>query len=79
MITKILRRIAVGFLIGLVQLYRHTISVVFPPSCRYTPTCSQYAIDALNKYGAIRGTVKAATRILRCHPYSHHSSYDPIK
>ncbi len=65
-------------LILLVHIYRNTIGLVLPASCRYTPTCSQYAIEAIKKYGPVKGTGKAAIRIMRCHPYSKHNSYDPV-
>jgi uncharacterized protein len=57
--------------IGLVYAYRYTLGLLFPPSCKYDPSCSQYAIDALRRYGAIRGSVLAGWRLLRCNPWSH--------
>lgn len=66
-------------LIGLVRGYRLLISPLLPfNQCRFLPTCSEYAIEALHKHGAWRGTGLAARRILRCHPYSKHSGYDPV-
>ncbi len=65
-------------LIALVKLYRYVISPLFPPSCRYVPTCSQYAIEAIRKYGAVRGGAMALWRILRCHPFSR-GGYDPVR
>lgn len=65
-------------LIGLINFYKRYISPNTVPKCKYTPTCSQYAIDAINKYGAIRGTLKAIWRILRCNPFSK-GGYDPVK
>lgn len=56
--------------------YQLIISPYFPSSCRYTPTCSEYAIQAVEKYGAARGLVLAAHRIARCHPWGGHG-YDP--
>lgn len=53
------------------------ISPFFPPSCRYTPTCSEYALEALTKYGAFKGTILSIKRIFRCHPY-HKGGYDPV-
>jgi uncharacterized protein len=50
--------------------YKRWISPVFPPSCRYVPTCSEYAIEAVERYGALRGLVMAAWRVLRCHPFA---------
>ena len=61
----------------LFKVYQNTFSLVFPPSCRYTPSCSQYAIDAVNKYGPFTGLYRAVKRLLRCHPFSTHNSYDP--
>ena len=63
-------------LIGLVRGYQLVISPHFPSSCRYTPSCSQYAILAIRKYGAAKGFVLAAHRILRCNPWGG-SGYDP--
>ena len=76
-VLRALRSVPVALLILLIQVYRNTFSLVFPPSCRYTPTCSQYAMDALRKYGVVSGLVRAGRRVLRCHPYSRHGSYDP--
>ena len=64
-------------LLLLILIYRNSLSLLFAPSCRYQPTCSQYAMDALNKYGLRRGVMLSARRIGRCHPYSRHSGYDP--
>jgi putative membrane protein insertion efficiency factor len=57
--------------IALVYGYRRLISPLFPGSCKFHPTCSQYAIDALRKYGLVRGSYLAARRLARCHPWSH--------
>ncbi len=64
-------------LIFLIKLYRNFISPLFPPSCRFTPTCSAYAIQAIEKYGALRGSMLAIRRILRCHPFNP-GGYDPV-
>ncbi len=58
------------FLIKLINLYRRFISPLTPPTCRFYPTCSEYAILAIRKYGAFRGSLKAVWRILRCNPFS---------
>ncbi len=64
-------------LLILVQLYRWTVAPWLGVNCRFEPTCSSYAIEALQRYGAFRGTVLAAKRIGRCHPWGH-SGYDPV-
>ncbi|HKL11438.1 MAG TPA: membrane protein insertion efficiency factor YidD [Clostridia bacterium] len=65
-------------LIKIVEFYQNAISPFLPKSCRYIPTCSQYTIEALEKYGAIKGSYFGAKRILRCHPF-HPGGYDPLK
>jgi len=57
--------------IGLVRLYQLTISRLLRPSCKYHPSCSQYAIDALRKHGLVKGLALAGWRLLRCNPWSH--------
>jgi putative membrane protein insertion efficiency factor len=64
-------------LITLIRGYRLLISPLFPPVCRFHPTCSQYAIEAIETFGIIQGSWLALKRILRCHPY-HPGGYDPI-
>ena len=64
-------------LLLLVHVYRNCISPLFPPSCRYYPTCSAYALEAIERYGAWRGGWMALRRILRCHPF-HKGGYDPV-
>ena len=64
-------------LLLLVQFYRCCISPLTPPSCRYYPTCSAYAMEAIERYGAWRGGWMALRRILRCHPF-HRGGYDPV-
>ena len=61
----------------MVKFYQYCISPLTPASCRYTPTCSQYAIEALQKFGVIKGGYMALKRILRCHPWGGHG-YDPV-
>jgi len=64
------------FFIALVVLYRATLGRLFVGQCRYHPTCSQYAIDAITRYGSVRGSWKALKRIARCHPWGG-KGYDP--
>ena len=63
--------------IFVVRTYRLLLSPYLPPSCRYQPTCSQYAEEALEKYGALKGGMIALKRISRCHPWGG-SGYDPL-
>ena len=64
-------------LIGLVKFYQLCISPFTPPSCRFTPTCSQYALEALRKYGPLKGLWLALRRLSKCHPWGG-SGYDPV-
>ncbi|WP_319559784.1 membrane protein insertion efficiency factor YidD [Marispirochaeta sp.] len=64
-------------LIFLVKLYRFAISPLFPPSCRFYPTCSAYTLEALRKHGPVKGLGLSVRRILRCHPYNP-GGHDPV-
>ncbi|WP_394867231.1 membrane protein insertion efficiency factor YidD [Paraclostridium bifermentans] len=64
--------------IYIVRFYQKHISLLKGPTCRFYPTCSQYAIEALKKYGALKGSYLAIRRILKCHPF-HPGGYDPLK
>lgn len=66
-----------ALLLMLVRFYRTLISPLYPPCCRFHPTCSQYAIEAIERFGSWRGSWLAAKRILRCHPF-HPGGYDPV-
>ena len=65
-------------LLKLIRFYQRKISPGFPPRCRYCPTCSSYAYQAINKYGALKGSWLAFKRLLRCHPFSKHDYFDPV-
>jgi len=63
--------------LGLIKLYQNTLSKALPHACRFQPTCSHYALDAIKKYGFARGSWLAAKRIIRCNPFSE-GGYDPV-
>ena len=65
-------------LIAVVKFYQLCISPFTPPSCRFTPTCSQYAVEALRKYGPVKGGWLTLKRLARCHPWGG-SGYDPVR
>ena len=65
------------FVPSAIRFYQRQISPLSPPRCRYIPTCSEYALEAVEKYGAVKGSWLAAKRILRCNPF-HKGGYDPV-
>ncbi len=65
-------------LIWLIKLYQRVISPILPKSCRFYPTCSQYAIQAIEKYGVLTGVWMGIKRVMKCHPF-HPGGYDPLK
>ena len=71
--SSVARRVA----IAPVLVYQRLISPLFPRRCKYEPTCSRYAVDAIRELGVVRGLVLAAWRLLRCNPWSH-GGYDPV-
>ena len=71
-------KIIINILITLIKTYRLVISPYLSPSCRYLPTCSQYAIDCLKTYGLAKGIFMALRRILSCHPFSKKDGFDPV-
>lgn len=64
-------------LLRVIRFYQRAVSPLFPPRCRYIPTCSEYALEAVEKYGAAKGGFLALKRFLRCHPF-HKGGYDPV-
>lgn len=74
---RALRWLLTKLMLALIAFYRTCISPLTPPACRYTPTCSQYAQEAIRKYGPFKGGWLALRRILRCHPWGG-SGYDPV-
>lgn len=75
--TSLLDKVAARLLSMPVLLYRAAISPLLPPSCRFTPTCSAYALEALRRHGALKGTWLTLKRLARCHPWGG-SGYDPV-
>lgn len=73
----LIRRLASVVLISFIKVYRTAISPYTPASCRFTPTCSQYALEAIRKHGPLKGLYLSIRRILRCHPWGG-SGYDPV-
>jgi putative membrane protein insertion efficiency factor len=65
-------------LVSLLKFYKATVSPWLPPSCRFVPTCSEYACEAIQRHGALRGSAMGLRRLLRCHPF-HSGGYDPVK
>src|SRR4030081_3220445 len=72
-----MRQFAKLVTLRLLRAYQWAVSPLFPPACRYVPTCSEYAMEAVERYGALRGGWMAFARILRCHPFAR-SGYDPV-
>ena len=75
--VAIIKRLFSQLLLLLIFFYQKCISPLKPPSCRFTPTCSQYAVEAIRKHGPLKGLYLAIKRILRCHPWGG-SGYDPV-
>jgi len=72
-----LRGLLTSVLVSVIQLYRMTVGLLLPNSCRYSPSCSVYAMGALRTHGPWRGLWLAVRRVLRCHPF-HAGGYDPV-
>lgn len=64
-------------LLGMIRFYRKYISPATPPSCRFQPTCSQYGLESIEKFGALKGGFLAVKRVLKCHPF-HPGGFDPV-
>ena len=64
--------------VHIVKIYQKFISPIFPPSCRFYPSCSEYAVQSITKYGTLKGGVKAIWRILRCNPFNK-GGFDPVE
>ena len=72
-----MRELAKKIVLQLLAAYKWAISPMFPPACRYVPTCSEYAMEAVERYGILRGGMMALARLLRCHPFAR-GGYDPV-
>jgi uncharacterized protein len=72
-----MRQFAKLVVLQLLRAYKWAISPMFPPACRYVPTCSDYAMEAVDRYGALRGSGMTFLRLLRCHPLAR-GGYDPV-
>src|SRR5271166_663271 len=72
-----MRQFAKLVALHLLRAYKWALSPLFPPACRYVPTCSEYAMEAVERYGALRGGLLALLRLLRCHPFAR-GGYDPV-
>ncbi len=70
-------RALVALLCGMIRIYQLTLAVMLPPACRFTPSCSHYAQEALRKHGVVKGLWLGLKRIGRCHPW-HEGGYDPV-
>lgn len=65
-------------MLRMIRFYQRHVSPMHPPCCRYSPTCSAYAVQAINKYGALKGGWLTFKRLMRCHPFSRHPYFDPV-
>lgn len=70
-------RLPQAILLWVLKAYKWTLSPLLPPSCRYVPSCSEYAMEAVERYGVLRGGLKATWRVLRCHPFVK-GGLDPV-
>lgn len=76
-IVNVFSKVVAFVLIGMILFYKKAISPLFPPVCRFYPSCSAYALESIKKHGVIKGCVLSTKRILKCHPL-HKGGYDPV-
>jgi putative membrane protein insertion efficiency factor len=74
---RTIRELAKGGLIILIHLYQHTLSILLGPSCRFTPSCSSYALLSIQRFGIMEGVWLTLKRLIKCHPF-HPGGYDPV-
>jgi len=72
-----MRQFVKTVVLQILRIYKRAISPMFPPACRYVPTCSEYAMEAIDRFGVVRGSAMAFLRLLRCHPFVR-GGYDPV-
>jgi uncharacterized protein len=77
MLRTRVNRISQNAVLVLLRAYRWAVSPMLPPACRYVPTCSEYAMEAVERFGAVRGSAMAVWRVLRCHPFTR-GGVDPV-
>ena len=77
-LARTLRRLAIAVLLAPLRAYHRFVSPALPRRCKYEPTCSAYAVQAIREFGILRGLVLAAWRVLRCNPFSH-GGFDPVE
>lgn len=75
---KFFKRITLAPFVAIINLYRYCISPFIPARCRYYPTCSEYALEALKTHGILKGLYLSTRRLLRCHPFAKRDYYDPV-
>ncbi len=68
-----------NIMIVFIKAYQHTLSKILPPTCRFSPSCSSYMIDAIKRYGFLKGIYLGIIRIMKCNPFSKSSGWDPVK
>jgi uncharacterized protein len=72
-----MRQFVKSVVLRLLRVYKWAVSPMLPPACRYVPTCSEYAMEAIERFGVLRGSLMAGERLLRCHPFAH-GGHDPV-
>ena len=76
---KYLSRLFISFFISIIKIYQIVLSPLLGKTCRFNPTCSVYTVEAMTKYGAIKGSYLSIRRLIRCHPFSKSDYYDPVQ
>ena len=74
-----IKKLLVNIIITLIVIYQNTLSPVLPSTCKFSPSCSNYMILSIQKYGLLNGIYKGLKRILRCNPFSKYKHWDPVK